>query len=352
MSEIRLLKDMISPLDGLFQHMSFDFTSYTDMTKSQMDVMFFTNYLTRPVAPIVDYVHPDLDGQKLTTEQLNALASLVENCYSKKWSKLGEISIIEYDPIHNFLDQYEEDTEFDDDGTVTSTKTGSGSNTLTHDVTETSTLSGSDTVSKTGTDTIDVDSTNTRTDDLTDTLTNNLTETTSKTENRSITKDIDTSSTDSGANNKYGFNSGTAVGYSTDSSSGSGTHDESNSDNLTVSGTVTNTGTETDVKTGTQTNVIDSTTMDTQNLQEETEYGRIDTKEKDGTETNITSSTLSQSDVKANSGTGHKEGSRMGNIGNITTQSFIKQEIGLWQWNFINQVMEDVKEFVLLPIYI
>ena len=44
--------------------------------------------------------------------------------------------------------------------------------------------------------------------------------------------------------------------------------------------------------------------------------------------------------------------SRIGNIGNITTQQMLNQEIELWKWNFINQVLEDVKQLTTLQIYI
>ncbi len=42
---------------------------------------------------------------------------------------------------------------------------------------------------------------------------------------------------------------------------------------------------------------------------------------------------------------------RYGNIGNITYQSMLKQEIELWQWSFIRQVLEDVRDFCTLQIY-
>ena len=41
-----------------------------------------------------------------------------------------------------------------------------------------------------------------------------------------------------------------------------------------------------------------------------------------------------------------------GNIGNLTTQQLMKQEIELWQWNFIQQVLEDLRDFLTIPIYL
>lgn len=42
---------------------------------------------------------------------------------------------------------------------------------------------------------------------------------------------------------------------------------------------------------------------------------------------------------------------RTGNIGNITTQKMLNEEIELWKWNFVWQVIEDVKDFLCLPLY-
>ena len=40
-----------------------------------------------------------------------------------------------------------------------------------------------------------------------------------------------------------------------------------------------------------------------------------------------------------------------GNIGNLTPQQLIRQEIDLWRWNFIEEVLNDVKNFITVPIY-
>lgn len=40
-----------------------------------------------------------------------------------------------------------------------------------------------------------------------------------------------------------------------------------------------------------------------------------------------------------------------GNIGNLTPQQLIHQEIELWRWSFIEEVLNDVKDFITIPIY-
>lgn len=43
--------------------------------------------------------------------------------------------------------------------------------------------------------------------------------------------------------------------------------------------------------------------------------------------------------------------SRLGNIGNITTQKMLNEEIELWKWSFIQQVLDDVKQLLTLSVY-
>lgn len=43
--------------------------------------------------------------------------------------------------------------------------------------------------------------------------------------------------------------------------------------------------------------------------------------------------------------------SRIGNIGNITTQKMLHEEIELWKWNFIEQILNDAKSMLTLAVY-
>ena len=42
---------------------------------------------------------------------------------------------------------------------------------------------------------------------------------------------------------------------------------------------------------------------------------------------------------------------RLGNIGNITSQKMLNEEIELWQWTYIKQILDDTKELLTLSIY-
>lgn len=41
-----------------------------------------------------------------------------------------------------------------------------------------------------------------------------------------------------------------------------------------------------------------------------------------------------------------------GNIGNLTTQQLVKQEIELWEWNYMQMILKDTNDFLTLPIYL
>ena len=47
-----------------------------------------------------------------------------------------------------------------------------------------------------------------------------------------------------------------------------------------------------------------------------------------------------------------KQSIHKGNIGNLTPQQLITQEIELWRWNYIDEVMSDIKSMITIPIYI
>lgn len=147
----------------------------------------------------------------------------------------------------------------------------------------------SSTTGKTGSDTV------TRTDNL------------SKSETGTLTGREEGST----ENNIYGFNSSSAVG--SDNNSGLYT-DSTNQQNTT-----TNTGTQT----------------------EQNSYGHTVTGTGSGTQQFDSTSTSE----------GTKDYTRKGNIGNITTQKMLADEIEFWRWNIIDRILNDVKDFTTIPIY-
>lgn len=72
-----------------------------------------------------------------------------------------------------------------------------------------------------------------------------------------------------------------------------------------------------------------------------------------GTITDVQAGTSSNSETSSNDTTGQRsrEYTKTGNIGNISTQKLLNEEIDLWKYNFIYEIMRDVANFVSLPIY-
>lgn len=263
----RLVKNLFPKTNGLFTKIDFNF----GVEKSLLDIMFLGQYGYKNPSPFVETIQENYDDP-LTSEELQTIASALLALYSNKWTRLKALESAEYDPLHNYLDEWEDHSEGwnVNDKDLTSTRTD------THNTTETTQ--------------------STRTDNLTETTTLNESE----------------STTDSQADSIHGFNSSNAV--PTDNSSGSGSK--------------TTTGTDTTANTGTQ--------------------GLSQTVANTGTITRG----ITENEGESGSDNRDREGRHSGNIGNITTQKMINEEIELWRWNFINQVLADVAEFCTLPIYL
>jgi hypothetical protein len=150
----------------------------------------------------------------------------------------------------------------------------------------------------------------TYTDKGTDTLSKDGTRTDNLTNSSTIVSDTTTSSNKT--DGIYGFNSTDAS--DSDKSVDSGTEHENSTD------TITNTGTQKNVST--DTNTVDKTKT-----------------------SSITVDSHSGNDRTRNS-------THSGNIGNLTTQQLMSQEIELWKWNFLQEVLTDVKDFLTIPIYL
>lgn len=143
----------------------------------------------------------------------------------------------------------------------------------------------------------------TRTDNLSETITDAR----SIAENRNLAS----SGTNSNENGVYGFNSSNSVG-ATDSS-GANSSTETGSITTTHSGNLTTSNT--------------------------------------GTQTNSGSNTYSETGGDDTAGSKNREYTKTGNIGNISTQKLLNEELDLWKYNFICEMMHDVVKLISLPIY-
>lgn len=265
--QVPQIKTVIPLNNGIFSHMDYDFEF---ITATELDIMFGVNYGERPISPVLDRLVSNYIS--ITDEELSDVSNLVLSIHRKKWDRYKDIYKLEYDNIHNYLDEYTE----------------------TVDITETEDGSTTGNVTSTNTDTIST------TDVRTDNLTKSGTYTSNSTESGTGTDSV------------FGFNSSTGVGANSN---------ENSRENESTDGS--------EVKeTGTLQHDVES--EKTLNL----------SKESTGT-TNLESSTKKERTFK------HK-----GNIGNLTTQELIRQDIKLWEWNFIESVLSDVKNLLTLPIYL
>lgn len=403
------IKSIIPMTNGIFSHMDYNFRA--EVTKVGMDIMFGTNYGQRNPSPIVEGIQSEY-GEELTNNELTSLANLILQMYKPKWDKLGEIYDIEYDPIHNYLDEWQDTSNGTENETneLSGTREDSYGQTVNDSNLRTDNLSEREIanrdIDRTRTDNLTeletraLSKTDTRTDNLTeletrdlansDTRTDNLTETKNygktdtRTDNLASTEDVTTSKTGSGSENNsiYGFNSATAV--NSDSSSTSDTSSEtvdrdttntgtsatveSGSDTRANTGTQsnsgTNTGTITTANTGTQSNQgTDTGTVTTANTGTQ---GEVVSDDVDRTTTNtgtrsdartIThggkdTRTTDNSEARTLSSSKDRSGRHFGNIGNLTSQKQILEEINLWRWNYMQEILNDVKEFCTLPVYL
>lgn len=352
-----------------------DYEFRAEVTKTSLDLLFGANYAKKNPSPIVETIQGDDDGV-LDNEKLSLLASVILEVYKPKWDKLGEIYDIEYDPIHNYLDEWEDTSQEDRDvsGSTTGTKTLEyGKVDTIHsvredDLNEDSTVTHGTNVTRTENltelETRALNNTVQRTDNLLETDTYGKTST--RTDNLHEVRDTDTTSSDSGsdADNIYGFNSVAAVGANTSSSSNTGSNDVDETIDNTGTQAVAEGGSDSKANTGTQsTSGSDTGTVTTANtgtVQNATTGTENTNTDNTGTRTTDTTDTLSGVDTTRDTGSTHdvestgrdRSGRHFGNIGNLTSQKQIVEEINLWKWNYVHEILNDVSDFCCLPVYL
>ena len=109
------MKTLIPIVNGIFSSMS-GYTFKADISKQQLDIMFSADYGRRNPSPVVGLIAEKYDvdlDDTLPATAITELAQLMLGMYKPKWDKLGEIYDIEYDPIHNYLDQWEDELDGD-----------------------------------------------------------------------------------------------------------------------------------------------------------------------------------------------------------------------------------------------
>ena len=264
MDEILMVKDYLSPTNGLFSHINYDF-EFVD--KAVLDLLVFTTFGERRVAPVVSTIL----SLKPTDEELTSLGTIVQSLYKNKWDKYKALLKVNYDPIRNYED------------------------TLTETIHDTESNVGTENVNSN----VSIDITDTSSDERTDNL------------QTSTNLNSENSNTRNDNNSIYGFDSIESVNSDKSQIVDNGTSK--------TNGTTSNTGTQSTNGTTTK----NGTTIKSDGVSKD--Y-------------NVTTDKT-------------RESKHTGNIGNLTTQQLMKQEIELWKWNFIESILADLRDFLTIPIY-
>lgn len=379
------IKDVLPIENGLFYHMNYDFG--LDITKPQLDFLFLSQFAQRNPAPVIDMLHDEDEDEdnfsQLTDAELTTLAALMVNYFKPRWDKLGEIYEIEYDPIHNYLDDWEDEADgtkesenvLDSDRTDTINETQQHANLRTDNLSELETrdLGNGNTRTFNDTNKTEFNSSVTRSIDANDPMVeatlygkedereDNLTRTNTG-EDSTINSGTDT-------NSVWGFNSSNAVNSDSTTAGTTARHriGDANGNNPLVeenTGTSTHTlsGTDTVTKTGTYSDEKDGddSVKHTGTITDAgTETGTLTTANT-GTQQNTGSDAITASNGRALDETTryddetHQErrGRHFGNIGNLTSQQMIKEEIELWKWSYIQEILNDARDFLTLSVYL
>lgn len=398
------IKDCLPLVNGIWGHIDYQFPEIFDIDSSQLDIVFLSNWSMRTAAPILNVIHSDETTSMLNNEELTLLADVINGMYKHKWDKLMDVATMEYDPIHNFSDHLIEEIEYSEDESGSKSGSTSNSNTRTDNLTTTQTdrrgytdtFNNSDTRTDNLTEQQTFNSKNTKeqktdgytkqdmnyigyTEQVTDGHTQQVTDGHTQQSTPGYTEQTTDGYTEQDANHKKtteeliaGFNSSDyseANKEITDSGKVKTSQGKINSSQGTIntsqgtintsqgkinnsvgkvdnslgkvedahsgSDTITNTGTETTAHSGT--------------------IGRVNsgtlTEQDTGTQTNAGSGTSSETSSNGLDGERSREYTKTGNIGNISTQKLLNEEIDLWKYNFILEMMRDVINFISLPIY-
>ncbi len=330
------IKDCLPLVNGLWNSIDYQFPEEFDLEPSQLDIIFLSNWSQRIAAPILDVLHDDSsESTMLTSQELGNLADIINGMYKHKWDKLMAVALAEYDPIHNYSDTFEESIAYDEEGSGSKNNTGSHSSTRTDNLVDTTTNGQTTTETYNTTDT----TTDTRSIGETSSGTDNTTDGRTITETRNLSN----SGSNSEDNEIFGFNSANAVG----DTSSSGTN--SNSETGTV--TTQHSGTLAETTSDTKTTTHSGSLTDTKTGTVSTGHSGDIVERNTGTQTNSGTDSLSEMTRDDKSGTRARSYTKTGNIGNISTQKLLNEEIDLWQYNFIYEMMRDVINFISLPTY-
>lgn len=315
------LKETIPIVNGIFYHMQYTLPEEFDLDPEELDLLFYSRYSNRLANELLEAIHTDTTSSEtmLTQTELEYLSMMIKGVYKEKWDRTLDVTLLNYDAIHNFLDNLSETTVINGESEENGTKQNNLSKTQTNDLTKTQTNNTTDTTTFNTQNQITHGKTETDTDSRTITTTNTGTEATNGTNENGI----------------YGFNSSTASGDT----------------NQTSNETLTLNRTETEGHSGTLTKALSGTDTDKKTGTEALGKSGTITVDDSGTIVTDDTGTVTTTNTEVNSSSRSVIKERYGNIGNIYTQDMVKKEIELRKYLFIEDMLYDVASFISLPIF-
>lgn len=363
------IKDVIPLPNGVFHFM--DYTFRAEIGKDQLDFLLMASYGQRNPAPVIDLIYDedeeDTGARKLNDTELAKLAALMLSYYKPRWDKLAEVYDVEYDPIHNYLDEWEDEAG------------GWEHEQLTHDTTRTDRYNQ-----------LKVEHSTEHSYDAENPLVVKETEKRNYSTERSYDeyKEKDRRDWDETVERHYDVNDPLSVekqgkenvkashenidaivGFNTAANSfvnankSSGTQANNDQETTFTNRKDVTTGTYTDKTTdgdngSLQTKSFEGKYKDT--VKDDPTNGSVTETKTTGTESTSGNDTTTGSITREMDGTEttqssdnrERSGRHFGNIGNLTSQKMLKEEIELWKWNYVQSILEDARDFLTLPVYL
>ena len=363
------LKDCLPLTNSVFYHMNYTFRN--EVNKAQLDYLLMADAANRNPAPVIDLIYDEDEKEtgerKLNSTELAKLAAMMLAYYKPRWDKLGEIYDIEYDPIHNYLDEWEDEAG------------GWEHEQLTHDTVRTDRYNDLKVERETehSYDPLDPITTEERDKrnystersytnykekdrrDWDETVTRLYDANNPLSVEKQGTEDVKTSHEN--IDSIAGFNTAANSFVNTDKSTGSQINNDQETSFTNRKDVTTGryTDTITDGEDGSlQTKSFEGTYKDT--VKDDPTNGSVKTTKMTGTESTSGSDTTTGSVTREMDGTEttqssdnrEREGRHFGNIGNLTSQKMLNEEIELWKWNYIRSILDDAIKFLTLDIYL
>ena len=110
---MKQIKELITLTTNLFNYINYDFSDI-GVNNSTLNFYFISKYSNRWCSPVLDLLTED---GEISTANFTTLGTYINQLYKSKWDKLKALLILQYDPVHNYLDELTENITDTDDST-------------------------------------------------------------------------------------------------------------------------------------------------------------------------------------------------------------------------------------------